>query len=231
MKNRIHIIIVAAGKGSRFGADMPKQFVSLGGRPVLMHTLSRLRKVFPDANFLLVLSKAFVEYWTELCGNQGIDSPRIVIGGDTRAESVNNAMSALRDSGIKDGDVLMVHDGARPVVPEDMLRRIYDAIDGGAEAAIPVIPVTDSLRLLGCEGGSEVADRSRLVAVQTPQAFRADVIATAYKETFSPTLTDDASVYQSFTGKAPMLVEGSPLNIKITNPRDIEVAALYMKLR
>ncbi len=231
MKNRIHIIIVAAGRGSRFGADMPKQFVTLGDRPVLMHTLARLKKVFPDADFLMVLSKAFVEYWNELCGNHGLDSPEIVIGGDTRAQSVNNAIRVLRKSGIKDGDVLMVHDGARPVVPEDMLRRIYDSIEGGAEAAVPVVPVTDSLRLLGKEGESEVADRSRLVAVQTPQAFRAEVIVKAYEEAFSPALTDDASVYQAFTGKAPMLVEGSPLNIKITNPRDLEVAALYMKQR
>lgn len=232
----IHIIIVAAGRGSRFGSELPKQFVPLGDMPVVLHTLSRLRDVFPQASYTIVLSEDFVDFLREACARHSLECPRIVLGGATRAESVRNAISAISAEGVADGDVVMIHDGARPVVPAEMLKRIADAISDGAEAVIPVVPVTDSLRSVGesgCrlpfKGESEVADRSRLVAVQTPQAFRADAIVHAYSEAFSPALTDDASVYQAYTGRSPVLVEGSPLNIKITNPRDIDIAALYMK--
>lgn len=229
----LRIIIVAAGSGSRFGSELPKQFVTLGGRPVLLHTLSAFRNAFPGADCTVVLSPDYVDFFTSACSQFGMALPQIVIGGDTRAQSVRNALSAMR---FNDGDKVMIHDGARPVVPHDMLRRISDALSGGCEAVIPAIPVTDSLRLvpqtpsLPYSGPSRVTDRSLLLAVQTPQAFDAQIIAEAYRSSFSSALTDDASVYQAHTGKAPTLVEGSPLNIKITHPRDIDIARLYLNL-
>ncbi len=233
-----HIIIVAAGSGSRFGSELPKQFVRLGDRPVLLHTLERIREVFPEAQFTVVLSEEYSDFFTRTCTEAGMECPRIAIGGSSRAESVRNSLRAISETGVSADDVIMVHDGARPVVPEDMLRRISAGMDAGAEAVIPAIAVTDSLRssahgsiTFPYEGATEVEDRSRLVAVQTPQAFRAGKIIEAYTRAFSPTLTDDASVYQAHTGMAPMLVEGSPINIKITNPRDIDIAALYLGLK
>lgn len=229
----LRIIIVAAGSGSRFGSELPKQFVTLGDRPVLLHTLSAFRKAFPEADCTVVLSPDYVDFFTSACSQFGMALPQIAIGGDTRAQSVLNALTAMR---LTDGDKVMIHDGARPVVPDDMLRRISDALSGGCEAVIPAIPVTDSLRLMSqtpslpYSGPSQVTDRSRLLAVQTPQAFDAQIIAEAYRNSFSPSLTDDASVYQTHTGKAPTLVEGSPLNIKITHPRDIDIARLYLNL-
>lgn len=224
----VHIIIVAAGRGSRFGSELPKQFVMLGDRPVIIHTLTRLRRVLPEAKFTVVLSPDFVDFFKEACSRAGIALPEIALGGDTRAQSVRNALESI--SPVEDTDTVMVHDGARPVVPPDMLMRLCEAMDSGAEAAIPVIAVTDSLRRLSPSGAeSEVADRSRLVAVQTPQAFRLDILKTAYRRAFSPSLTDDASLYQAFTSRSPVLVEGSHRNIKITHPGDLEVAALYMK--
>lgn len=234
----VHIIVVAAGRGSRFGSELPKQFVQLGERPVLAHTLAALHKALPEARFTIVISPEFADLASKACDEAGVKLPDIVTGGASRAESVRNAIRSISSSGVSEDDVIMIHDGARPVVPIEMMHRISDAISGGAEAVIPVIPVTDSLRSsdggaisLPYTGESRTADRSRMVAVQTPQAFRAGKIIEAYAEAFSPALTDDASVYQGRTGKAPELVEGSPMNIKITNPRDIDIAALYLGLK
>lgn len=240
----VHIVIVAAGRGSRFGSAMPKQFVALGDRPVVLHTLVRLREALPEAVFTVVLSDEYRDFFSRACSEAGADLPRLVSGGDTRAESVKNALGAIAASGIGDDDIVLIHDGARSVVPRDMVGRVVAPLLAGHEAVIPVIPVTDSLRITGSgsavssafssgqpfAGPSEVADRSRLVAVQTPQGFRAKTIIEAYSTAFSPSLTDDASVYQAFASKAPLLVEGSPLNIKITHPRDIDIAALYLNI-
>lgn len=221
---RTHIIIAAAGFGSRYGNKLPKQYCLMQGRPVLMHTIEALRRALPDADLLLVISPEMQSLWAELCAEDGFQSPRLVMGGATRWESVRNAVRALEAA---DADTVMVHDGARPVVPADMCRRLLAAIEGGALAAVPVVEVTDSLRLLQGESSRSV-DRSRLRAVQTPQAFRASAIRGAYELPYSPAFTDDASVAEAAGLGAPALVEGSPFNIKITHPFDIEIAALYM---
>lgn len=224
----VNIIIVAAGSGSRFGADLPKQFVTLGEVPVLMHTLVRLARAVPRARVIVALSQEYTDFWARACAMHGFTSPEVVIGGDTRWQSVRNAVMAIPPHLSTAADVTLVHDGARPSLKSDMVRRVVAAVEGGAEAAIPVVPVTDSIRALGPDGSSTPIDRSALVAVQTPQGFRADILRQAYEMPYQDGFTDDASVYQTFTGRAPMLVEGSPTNIKITTPRDIDIAALYM---
>lgn len=222
----IHIIIAAAGFGSRYGDKLPKQYCLLGGEPVLMHTIRALRRALPKAELTLVISPEMQDLWAGLCAEHSFESPRTVMGGGSRWESVRNAVEAIPAEG---ADIVMVHDGARPVVTPQMARRLADAIDCGAVAAIPVVGVTDSLRMLQDGGGSSSVDRSRLVAVQTPQAFRADTLKAAYRLPYSPLFTDDASVVEAAGFGAPALVEGSPFNIKITHPHDIEVAAIYLK--
>lgn len=222
-----HVIIVAAGRGHRFGGDLPKQFCLLGDEPVLMHTVRRLARALPKSNMVIVLNAGYADYWRKMCEQYGFESPRIVIGGDTRWQSVKNALEALRPA---DDDIVLVHDGVRPVVSKDMVKRVIDALST-AHASIPVQPVTDSLRQISADGTSHAVDRSTLVAVQTPQAFRAKELTEAYRRPFHASYTDDASVYEAAGYGVPMLVDGSPLNIKITHPRDIEVAAIFLGIR
>lgn len=225
-RRRIHIIIAAAGFGSRYGNKLPKQFCLMEGEPVLMRTVRALRAALPEAALTLVISPESEQLWAGLCAERGFDSPPVVMGGSTRWESVRHAVEAIE---AEEGDIVMVHDGARPIVPPEMAMRLAEAIDGGASAAIPVVAVTDSLRLLEGEGSSRSVDRSRLVGVQTPQAFRADVIKASYRLPYSPVFTDDASVAEAAGYGAPALVEGSPFNIKITHPLDIEIARIFAR--
>ncbi len=222
-----HVIIVAAGKGSRFGGDLPKQFCLLGERPVLMHTLVRLGRNLPQANMVIVLSEEYADYWRKLCLMYGFESPKIAIGGATRWESVKNAMDMINPA---DDDIVLVHDGVRPVINKEMMNRIMGGM-AVADAVIPTMPVTDSLRQIDSEGGSKAVDRTQLVSVQTPQAFRGKQLKAAYAQPYQESFTDDASVYEAAGFGAPLLVEGSPLNIKITHPRDIEVASLFLGIK
>lgn len=224
---KVHVVVVAAGKGSRFGGDLPKQFSLLGDRPVLMHTVIRLARSMPAAHITIVLSEAYVTYWERMCEIYGFVSPRVVVGGETRWESVRNAVNSL---GAAPDDIIMVHDGVRPMVETKMMHRILDAMKD-ATSVIPVVPLTDSLRELDGDTGSHAIDRSQLVAVQTPQAFRAENLLEAYKLDYRPDFTDDASVYEAAGYGSPTLVDGSSTNIKITRPRDIDIAALFMGIR
>ena len=220
----IYNIIVAAGSGSRFGANLPKQYCLLNGRPVLMHTIDNMRVAMPNSHIILVLNKDFVEYWGELCGEYSFESPMVVTGGDTRWQSVKNAIDVIPAT----AEIITVHDGARPIVEEKMVERLINALDN-APGAIPIVSVTDSLRQVN-ENGSIPVDRSLYKAVQTPQAFHADKLKEAYSLPFTPTFTDDASVMAAL-GYDVMLVEGDTYNIKITHPLDIEIAQLYLRQR
>lgn len=223
---RNYEIIVAAGSGSRYGGTLPKQFCDLAGRPLLMTTVERMRESDPGAEIVLVLSAGMIPVWHEMCESLGFESPRLIAcGGATRAESVRNAM-ALVDVSV--ARRVGVHDGARPVITRDLVKRLDEAIDNGADGAIPAVAVTDSLRRLNADGSSEAVDRSRFMAVQTPQFFRADRLAAAYAEFFSPSATDDASLMEAAGFTDLRLVRGSPHNIKVTNPGDIAIAEIYL---
>lgn len=220
----IYNIIVAAGSGSRFGAALPKQYCLMNGRPVLMHTIENMRVALPDSQIVLVLNKDFVDYWAELCEQYSFESPCVVVGGDSRWQSVKNAIDTIPD----DAEVITVHDGARPIVDRMMVERLIAALND-APGAIPVVSVTDSLRQLN-EQGSVPVDRALYKAVQTPQVFQAEKLIEAYSLPFTPTFTDDASVMAAM-GYEVALVEGDTYNIKITNPLDIEIAQLYLRQR
>lgn len=226
MMNVQHIynIIVAAGSGSRFGAALPKQFGLLNGRPILMHTIDNMQAALPDSQVMLVLNKDFVDYWAELCEKYSFVSPNVVTGGITRWQSVKNAIDVIPC----DAEVITVHDGARPIVDKLMVERLIKALDE-ALGAIPVVPVTDSLRQLN-EQGSEPVERSLFRAVQTPQAFHAKKLVEAYSLPYEEAFTDDASVMAKL-GYDVALVDGDTYNIKITNPLDVEIAQLYLRQR
>lgn len=220
--SHIRFIIVAAGSGSRFGHDLPKQFHLLGGRPVLMTTIDRVRRAVPYSSILLVLSREHEELWRTLCCEHSFESPEIVYGGATRWESVRNALQAITDGA--DHDIVMVHDGARPLLHGSVVRALEWEIKSGADGAIPAIAVTDSLRVLTPEGGSESVARADYRAVQTPQAFPLSLLRQAYDRPYSPLMTDDASVAEAAGFRHIRLVEGSPDTLKITRPADLAAA-------
>lgn len=226
--SRIRIIIVAAGSGLRYGDPLPKQFCLLAGKPVVMHTVDAFRRILPEASITLVISRDMAAYWQNLCTGLSFESPKIVFGGSSRWESVRNAIIAADDN----ADLIMVHDAARPIIDPAMINRITEVFDisPDIDGVIPVVAVTDSIRSVrpGVRYSRSV-DRNALRAVQTPQAFRAEKLAKAYKMPFRESFTDDASVMEAAGFSHINLVEGSTRNIKITNPGDIDIAALYLK--
>ena len=222
--SRVAHIVVAAGSGSRFGSDVPKQYCLLSGRPVVMHAIDALRRAVPGSDVVLVISREMESFWHELCREHGFASPAIAYGGATRWHSVKNGLAMLPP----DCSVVTVHDGARPLVPAEVVRAAVEAVDSGADGAVPAVAVTDSLRHIapGSDGPGRAVTRSEYVAVQTPQAFRRSLLEQAYAAEFRPEFTDDASVMESAGFGDLRITPGSPVTIKITNPDDLAVAEL-----
>lgn len=221
----LYHIIVAAGSGSRFGASVPKQFCDLCGEPVVIHAVKALQASGPDARVAVVLHPDWRDHFIAECRRCGVEGVEVVEGGATRWESVRNAVSRLRPG---EADIITVHDGARPLVSPALVSRVVEAALENPSGAIPVTPVVESLRKVGPDGGNSPADRSLYRAVQTPQAFRADLLAEAYRLPYRQDFTDDASVMAAAGHVNPTLVDGDPRNIKITLPDDLAVARLYM---
>ena len=215
------IIIVAGGKGTRMGNAVPKQFMLLNGRPVLMHTIEKFRSALPDAHIVAVLPKEDTGRWAQLVKEFDFNiAHRVTTGGKNRFESVKNGIKSLPEC-----DYIGVHDGVRPLVPEEVISRVLkDAVTGGA--AIPVVKISDSLREVG-SGNSRIVDRGKFVAVQTPQFFRSEILNSAYQTDFSDSFTDDASVVES-QGHKITLSEGDTSNIKITTPVDLAIAEILI---
>lgn len=225
----IFFVIVAAGNGSRFGTDIPKQFLPLAEKPVLLHSIETTCRTLPDARIVLVLSESGKEYWTDISRRYGYETTVIVLGGATRTDSVRNALRACNNLGCSDGDIIMVHDAARPMMSPALLMRMAEAM-ATSDAAVPVTPLTDSILEVESTGIGRGVDRNRFRAVQTPQAFHAGLLVQAYRkaESTARTYTDDASVVEAFTGCGVTLVEGDFSNIKITNPGDIRIAEILL---
>lgn len=225
MEKTQYVIIVAGGKGLRMGADIPKQFLPVGGMPVLMRTVRAFREFNPGMKVILVLPKHQQEYWKELCGEYSFGEPcAIADGGETRFHSVKNGLALIPDDA--DG-VVGVHDGVRPFPSAETISRVYDEA-GRAGAAVPVVPVVDTLRHISRDGGagqdaSVTVPRSEYRIVQTPQAFGIRLLKEAYRQEYTDFFTDDASVAEH-CGHRVALVEGNRENIKITTPFDLAVA-------
>lgn len=209
-------LIVAGGQGLRMGGDVPKQFLLLGGLPVLMHTLYRIAK-HVDA-LILVLPEEHHGYWRKLCEEYHFSLDcTIVRGGDSRFASVHNGLQL-----VPDGALVAVHDGVRPFVGDETIESCFvqAAMDG---AAAPYRPLTDSLRYYTAEANHSL-DRGHYVTVQTPQVFRSKCLKEAYDQGFKEEFTDDCSVYESYCGRSISLVLGNVENIKLTTPFDLFLA-------
>jgi 2-C-methyl-D-erythritol 4-phosphate cytidylyltransferase len=217
-------LIMAGGKGLRMGSSLPKQFLLLNDKPVLMHTLSTFYSLDPDIRLILVLPEDQKAYWSSLCREYGFSVPHeLVTGGRSRFESVRNGLAVAGEEGL-----IAIHDGVRPLVTSDLILRCFEAAQRYG-AVIPVTPVIESLRLLEADG-SHVVDREDYRLVQTPQTFQAGLIQRAYRESTSTDFTDDASVAQA-AGWPIHLVEGERRNLKITEAADLQLAAWYLNNR
>ncbi len=214
-------LIVAGGTGSRMGEKIPKQFIELNSRPVLMHTFDAFAKYDKQIEFILVLPETEVEFWNKLCQKHHFEHKyQLAFVGETRFHSVKNGLNLIREDGI-----VFIHDGVRPLVSTQTFTNCYNrAIETGN--ALPVIPVTESVRLVD-NAGNRAVDRSKYYLVQTPQTFQTALIKKAYQQTYSKLFTDDASVLENL-GEVISLVDGNRENIKITYPEDIIIAQSFL---
>lgn len=224
-----YVIIVAGGKGLRMGSDIPKQFLPVGGKPVLMRTIERFREYSADLQVILVLPKSQQDYWRQLCQQyqyplpsqvEGEGSYLLADGGETRFHSVQNGLALIPDDA--DG-VVGVHDGVRPFPSVEVIRRCYETARQTG-AAVPVIPVVETLRHT-VDNTSVTVPRSDYRLVQTPQTFDIQLLQAANRQPYNDGFTDDASVVESY-GHAITLVEGNRENIKITTPYDLKIAEI-----
>ena len=225
-----YIIIVAGGKGLRMGTDIPKQFLPIGGKPVLMRTLERFREYSADLQIILVLPKAQQDYWKKLCQKHNFTVEyQLTDGGETRFHSVQHGLALIPDDA---EGVVGVHDGVRPFPSVEVIRNCYETARE-KKAVIPVIPIVETVRHLIGESNvqcstfnvqrSVTVPRNDYRLVQTPQCFDIQLLKAANRQSYNDGFTDDASVVEAF-GQSITLVEGNRENIKITTPFDIVVA-------
>lgn len=213
-----YAIIVAGGSGSRMKSNLPKQFIEIGGLPVLMHTLNRFKEAFADIDLILVLPESQFDFWEELCQKYHFTvAHQLVKGGNSRFQSGKNGLAVIETDGI-----VAVHDGVRPFVSTDIIRESFEVAQVKGTAVVSVAS-KDSVRVNG-----QAIDRQTVRLIQTPQTFQASIIKKAFETEELSTFTDDASVVE-FAGFEINLIEGSYENIKITTPEDLEWAEIILK--
>ena len=231
-----YVIIVAGGKGLRMGSDIPKQFLPIGGKPVLMRTIDRFREYSPTLQIILVLPKAQQDYWRQLCKEYAFPLPStgevgkgfylLADGGETRYHSVQNGLALIPDNA---EGIVGVHDGVRPFPSVEVIRNCYETARE-KKAVIPVIPVVETVRHLSpstLPPSSQTVPRDEYRLVQTPQCFDIQLFKAANRQPYNDGFTDDASVVEAF-GYHITLVEGNRENIKITTPYDLKIAEVLI---
>lgn len=215
-----YAIIVAGGSGSRMQHDLPKQFIEVKGKPILMRTIERFYEYSPALRIIVVLPQEQLTTWRELCRKHEFKIFHMTVaGGNTRFASVKNGLGAVMGDGL-----IAVHDGVRPFVTIETIKAAYETAKQNGAAVVAVSP-KDSIRELTQEG-SHAVPRSKYKLVQTPQCFQASILRNAYEQPDQEDFTDDASVVESI-GHSITLVEGSYRNIKITTPEDLLLAEAF----
>lgn len=205
-------------------SEIPKQFMDLAGKPVLMHTIGKFHSADPSTRIIVVLPEKEIEEWGTLCTRHRFTiDHRVVAGGDTRFQSVKNGLGKVEEEG-----VVAVHDGVRPLLSAALIRKCFSEASAKG-SAVPYVAIRESLRKIS-NNMNEAVDRSIYVAIQTPQCFSSDLLLRAYRSEYKPTFTDDASVVES-TGETIHLVEGETENIKITFPADLAFAESVIRIQ
>jgi len=226
------LIAMAAGSGTRMGSATPKQFLDLGGKPVLRRTIETFVSAIPDIKVITVLPKEHISFWKEYCLSSEFTCPQLLVsGGITRFHSVRNALER-----VPDGAIVAIHDGVRPLVSTGLIREMFSKMEGGRiHALIPVVPSVDTLKVLDTvqsdlgekilKDSGEGIDRSRVFGAQTPQMFLSEDIKDAYSQAFDTSFTDDASVVAK-KGIPLSFCAGERYNFKLTSPEDLSLARM-----
>ncbi|NBV10453.1 MAG: 2-C-methyl-D-erythritol 4-phosphate cytidylyltransferase [Chitinophagia bacterium] len=217
-------IIVAGGTGQRMGTTLPKQFLAIEGKSILLHTIGQFATAFADINFIIVLPADYIQDGKALISSSGLgQSFQFVDGGDTRFQSVKNGLAQADPASI-----VFVHDAVRCLLTPALIQRCYQqAVEKGS--AIPAVSSTDTIRIL--EGNQHhVVDRANVMMIQTPQTFNAALLKKAFEQAYQPSFTDEANVLEA-SGKEVYLIEGEYENIKITRPLDLAIAEYILAKR
>ncbi len=230
MDRKKYLIVMAAGSGTRMGAQVPKQFLELGGKAILRRTIEVFLEACPGISVITVLPEAHIPYWRNYCLEHNFICPQVIVkGGITRFHSVRNALSK-----VPDGALAAVHDGVRPLVSPGLVRKMFaEAEEKGA--LIPVVPCVDTMKVLEKKGDELVSvagrtvDRSVLFGAQTPQVFHSELLKAAYSLPYDTSFTDDASVVERY-GKNLSYTMGERFNIKITTQEDLVLAKAILTL-
>ena len=228
------LIAMAAGSGTRMGSALPKQFMDLGGKPILRRTIETFVSAVPGLRVITVLPKEHLAFWKEYCLANDFNCPQLLVaGGITRFHSVRNALKK-----VPDGAIVAIHDGVRPLVSASLVKEMFSRMEGGKiHGLIPVVPSVDTLKVLDKAedpfGGSrlvdsgEEIDRERIFGAQTPQMFRSEDIKEAYSQAYDTAFTDDASVARK-KGIPLSFCIGERYNFKLTSPEDLALARMLI---
>lgn len=219
--SKFSVIITAGGMGKRMGASLPKQFIQIKEKPILMYTIEQFYHYAPKAQIILTLPEEWRSYWEELIEENDFRIPhRVVSGGKERYDSIKNALEFCH------GDYIAVHDGVRPLVTIETIEKCFNAVIK-KEAVIPIVPVKESLRITD-GNGTKAVNRSEYHHVQTPQCFKRSILLKAYDQPFNDSITDDACLVE-MSGVQIHTVLGNDENIKITNQTDLALAEHLLK--
>lgn len=217
-----HVIIVAGGVGKRMQSEIPKQFLNVAGRPILMHTFESLINYSKELKITLVLPEPFIDFWQSLCKRFDFEVDHTIVkGGKTRFDSVINGLKEIENGGL-----IAIHDGVRPLVSKETLNRIFKKAEKKGNA-IPAVKINEALRKIN-DDNSFFVNRRAYRLIQTPQCFHSQLIKQAYQQDYKEEFTDDATVVEAM-GIKINLVEGNNENIKITRPSDIKIAEAFLK--
>ena len=217
-------IIVAGGAGQRMGAALPKQFLAIEGKAILLHSVSQFVAAFYDINFVILLPADYIQEGQNLIASSGFTQQvQIVAGGDTRFQSVKNGLAQVDTDAI-----VFVHDAVRCLLTPALIQSCYNqALEKGS--AIPAVRSTDTIRIV--EGAKHhLVDRENVMMVQTPQTFKAALLIKAFEQAYQPAFTDEANVLEA-SGTEVFLIEGEYENIKITRPLDLAIANYILAKR
>ncbi len=222
MKLEKYVVIVAGGSGTRMNSAVPKQFIELNDKPVLMHTIEKFVTALPEIHIVLVLSTTYVSQWEELCKKSNFNIPyQLADGGETRFHSVKNGLALVPENSI-----VGIHDAARPLVSIKTILSTFETAEKAGNAS-PAVSISESMREIN-DKSNKAVDRNNYFIIQTPQCFQSTLIKKAFLQEYRSSFTDDANVLEAM-GEKINLVEGNRENIKITTPNDLIIAEAMMQ--
>ena len=216
-------IIVAGGTGQRMGSVVPKQFLEIEGKSILLHTIDQFVNAFDDISLVVVLPEGYIEEGKKLLKNRTKNAIHFIAGGETRFESVKNGLAI-----VKEKSIVFVHDAVRCLLTPALIQRCYQqAVENGS--AIPAVSSTDTVRIMENQK-HHLFDREKVMLIQTPQTFQSEIILEAFNQAYQPNFTDEANVVEA-SGQPVYLVDGEFENIKITRPLDLAIATYVLTKR